>query len=43
MLYLYVITLLKSSKPVNNVFLVCIPMFLIRIDTWTGQMMGNVH
>ena len=38
MLYLYVITLLKSSKPVNNVFLACIPMFLMRIYLdWTND------
>ena len=38
MLYLYVITLLKSSKPVNNFFLACIPMFLIRIYLdWTND------
>ena len=38
MLYLYVITLLKSSKPVNNVFVACIAMFLIRIYLdWTND------
>ena len=37
MLYLYVITLLKSSKPVNNVFLACIPMFLIRMGKRLGR------